>query len=104
MRVRRLRRRAGPVNLLPVDFADPPSLRGVMRAILGAAMALAALAFVVVSVGAGHVEWRLVALVLTRGGGWGVFDSALGTVLQPVRRFVGHGLTARGLPVCRACR
>src|SRR2546425_2102654 len=25
--VRRLRRRAGPVNLLPVDFADPPSLR-----------------------------------------------------------------------------
>src|SRR5207245_9087062 len=64
VRVRRLRGRAGPVNLLPVDFADPPSLRGVVRGILGVAMALAGLALVVVSIGAGHIEWRLAALVL----------------------------------------
>ena len=29
--MRRLRARAGPVNLLLVDFADPPSMRVVIR-------------------------------------------------------------------------
>ena len=102
MRVRRLRRRAGPVNLLPVDFADPPSLRGVMRGILGAAMALAALALVVVSLGAGHIEWRLVALVLTLWGAWGFVDSLIGTVLEPLGRFVGNALTGGAMPGGRA--
>jgi len=98
MRVRRLRRRAGPVNLLPVDFADPPSLRGVVRGILGVAMALAGLALVVVSIGAGHIEWRLAALVLTLWGAWGFLDALFGSVLEPLGRFVGDALTGGAMP------
>src|SRR3989454_10537173 len=98
MRVRRLRRRASAVNLLPVDFADPRSLRGVMRGILGVAMALAGLALVVVSIGAGHIEWRLAALVLTLWGAWGFFDSLFGSVLEPLGRFVGDALTGGAMP------
>src|SRR5437773_7208969 len=98
MRVRRLRRRAGPVNLLPVDFADPPSLRGVVRGILGVAMALAGLALVVVSIGAGHIEWRLATLVLTLWGAWSFFDSLFGWVLEPLGQFVGSALTGGSLP------
>src|SRR5213076_2558126 len=98
MRVRRLRRRAAPVNLLPVDFADPPSLRGVVRGILGVAMALAGLALVVVSIGAGHIEWRLAALVLALWSAWGFFDSLFGWVLEPLGRFVGNALTGGVMP------
>ena len=98
MRVRRLRRRAGPVNLVPVDFADPPSLRGVVRGILGAAMALAGLALVVVSIGAGHIEWRLGALVLALWGAWSFIDSLFGSVLEPLGRFVGNALTGGAMP------
>ena len=93
MRVRRLRRRAGPVNLLPVDVTDPPSGRAVVRGILGAAIVLAGLALVVVSVAAGHIEWRLVALVLALWGAWGFFDSLFGWVLEPLGQFVGNVLT-----------
>ena len=55
---------AGAVNLLrlharpnvpTVDFGDPPSLRAVIRGILGAATVLVGLALVVVSIHAGHV-------------------------------------------------
>ena len=98
MRVRRLRGRAGPVNLLPVDFADPPSLRGVVRGILGVAMALAGLALVVVSIGAGHIEWRLAALVLALWSAWGFFDSLFGWVLEPLGQFVGNALTGGVMP------
>src|SRR2546428_9069246 len=98
MRVRRLRRRAGPVNLLRGDFADPPSLRGVMRGILGVAMALAGLALVVVSIAAGHIEWRLVTLVLALWGVWGFFDSLFGWVLEPLGRLVGDALTGGAMP------
>src|SRR5438128_9182558 len=98
MRVRRLRRRAGPVSLLRVDFADPPSLRGVVGVILGVAMALAGLALVVVPIGAGHIEWRLAALVLALWGAWGFFDSLFGWVLEPLGQFVGNALTGGGMP------
>ena len=98
MRERRLRRRAGAVNLLPVDFADPPSLRGVIRGILSVAMALVSLALVVVSIGAGHIEWRLVALVLALWGACGFFDSLFGWVLEPLGRFVGDALTGGSMP------
>ncbi len=93
MCVRRLRRRAGAVNLLPVDVTDPPSVRGVVRGMLGAAMVLAALALVVVSIAAGHIEWRLGALVLALWGAWGFFDSLFGWVLEPLGEFVGNALT-----------
>ena len=98
MRVRRLRRRAGPVNLLPVDVTDPPSGRAVVRGILGAAIVLAGLALVVVSVAAGHIEWRLAALVLTLWGAWSFFDSLFGWVLEPLGQFVGSALTGGSLP------
>src|SRR5947208_1951910 len=66
--------------------------------ILGIAMALAALALVVVSIGAGHIEWRLAALVLTLWGAWGFFDSLFGSVLEPLGRFVGDALTGGSMP------
>jgi len=98
MRVRRLRRRAGPVNLLPVDLTDPPGVRAVVRGILGAAIVLVGLALVVVSVAAGHIEWRLVALVLALWGAWGFFDSLFGWVLEPLGQFVGNVLTGGAMP------
>jgi len=98
MRVRRLRRRAGAVNLLPVDVTDPPSVRGVVRGILGAAMVLAGLALVVVSTTVGHIEWRLAALVLALWGAWGFFDSLFGWVLEPLGEFVGNALTGGSMP------
>ncbi|PYP07805.1 MAG: hypothetical protein DMD56_14230, partial [Gemmatimonadetes bacterium] len=81
-----------------MDFADPPSLRGVIRGILSVAMALVSLALVVVSIGAGHIEWRLVALVLALWGAWGFFDSLFGWVLEPLGRFVGDALTGGSMP------
>ncbi len=69
-----------------------------VRGILGVAMALAGLALVVVSIGAGHIDWRLTALVLTLWGAWGFFDSLLGSVLEPLGRFVGNALTGGAMP------
>ena len=96
--MRRLRRRAGPVNLLPVDVTDPPGVRAVVRGILGAAMGLAGPALVVVSIAAGHIEWQLVALLLALWGAWGFFDSLFGWVIEPLGRFVGSVLTGGPMP------
>ena len=98
MRVRRLRRRAGPVNLLPVDVTDPPSARAVVRGILGAAMSLAGLALVVVSIAAEHIEWRLGALVLALWGAWSFVDSLFGWVVEPLGQLVGSALTGGSFP------
>jgi len=97
----------GAVNLLPshgrpnvptVDFADPPSLRGVMRGILGAALALAALALVVVSIGTRHIEWRLLTFVLTLWAAWSFFDGLFATVVEPLGRFMTNALTGGAMP------
>lgn len=85
-------------NVPAVDFADPPSLRGVLRGILGAAMALAGLALVVVSVGTGHIEWRLVTLVLTLWAAWSFFDALFGTLVEPLGRFLTNALTGGVMP------
>jgi hypothetical protein len=76
-----------------VDFADPPSLREVVRGILGAALALASLALVIVLISSGHMEWQLVGLMLTLWSAWGFFDTILGSVLEPLGRFLGNALT-----------
>jgi hypothetical protein len=81
-----------------VDFADPPSLRGVMRGILGAALALAVLALVVVSIGNWHIEWRLLTLVLTLWAAWSFFDGLFGTVVEPLGRFMTNALTGGVMP------
>src|SRR5690348_10909751 len=96
--VRRLRPRAGPVNLLPVSLEDPLSVRVVVRGILGAATALAALALLVVSIGAKHIEWHLVALTLTLWSAWSFFDSLFGSVVEPLGRFLGNALTGGAMP------
>src|SRR5205823_11918330 len=92
-RVRRLRGRAGPVNLLLVDFADPPSMRAVIRGVLGAASVVVGLALVVVSIDEGHVEGRLVALLLSLWGAWSFFGALLESVVEPLGRFLGTALT-----------
>ncbi len=81
-----------------MDFADPPSLRGVVRGILGVAMALAGVALVVVSIGAGHIEWRLAVLVLALWSAWGFFDTLFGWVLEPLGQFVGNALMGGAMP------
>ena len=97
----------GAVNLLPlharpnvptVDFEDPPSVRGIVRGILGGALALAALALVVVSVGTRPIEWRLVTLVLTLWAAWSFFDGLFGTVFEPLGRFMTSALTGGVMP------
>jgi len=54
-----------------VDVTDPPSVRTVVRGMLGAAMVLVGLALIVVSIDAGHIEWRLAALMLALWSAWG---------------------------------
>jgi hypothetical protein len=81
-----------------VDFADPPSLRGVMRGILGAALALGCVALVAVSISTRHIEWRLVSLVLTLWAAWSFFDGLFGTLLEPLGRFMSNALTGGAMP------
>jgi hypothetical protein len=81
-----------------VDFADPPSLRGVMRGILGAALALGCVALVAVSISTRHIEWRLVTLVLTLWAAWSFFDGLFGTLLEPLGRFMSNALTGGAMP------
>jgi hypothetical protein len=88
----------GPSNVPTVDFADPPSPRAVVRGILGAALGLAILALVVLFLGSGRLEWRLVALVLTLWGAWSFFDSVFGSVVEPFGRFLGNALTGGAMP------
>src|SRR5439155_1299667 len=102
VRVRRLRGRAGPVNLLLVDFADPPSMRAVIRGMLGAAAVVVGLALVVVSIAEGHVEWRLVALLLSLWGAWSFFGTLFESVVEPLGRFLGSALTGGAMPGDRA--
>ncbi|HVH68005.1 MAG TPA: hypothetical protein VM716_09070 [Gemmatimonadales bacterium] len=80
-----------------MDFADPPSLRAVVRGILGAALGLASLVLVIVLISSGQVEWRLVALMLTLWSFWGFFDMVLGSVVEPLGRFLGNALTGGAL-------
>ncbi len=81
-----------------MDFADPPSLRGVVRGILGAALALGCVALVAVSISTRHIEWRLVTLVLTLWAGWSFFDGLVGTLLEPLGRFMSNALTGGTMP------
>jgi hypothetical protein len=81
-----------------VDFADPPSPRAVVRGILGAALGLASLALVVLLISFGHIEWRLVALVLTLWAAWSFFDSLFGALVEPLGRFLGDALTGGAMP------
>ena len=81
-----------------MDFADPPSLRGVMRGILGAALALGCLALVVVSISTRHIEWRLVTLVLTLWAAWSFWDGLFGTLIEPLGRFMTNALTGGVMP------
>ena len=84
--------------MLLVDFADPPSLRAVIRGILGAATVLVGLALVIVSIDAGHVEWRLVALMLSLWGAWSFFGALLESVVEPLGRLLGNALTGGVMP------
>jgi hypothetical protein len=81
-----------------VDVTDPPSVRTVLRGMLGAAMVLVGLALIVVSIGTGHIEWRLAALMLALWGAWGFLDSLFGAVVEPLGRFVGDALTGGAMP------
>lgn len=81
-----------------MDFADPPSLRGVMRGILGAALALGCVALVAVSISTRHIEWRLVTLVLTLWAAWSFFDGLFGTLVEPLGRFMSSALMGGAMP------
>jgi len=81
-----------------VDLEDQLSVRVVLRGILGGGTAVAGLALVVVSIGARHVEWRLAALTLTLWSAWSFFDSLLGSVVEPLGRFLGNALTGGAMP------
>jgi hypothetical protein len=88
--------------LLLVDLADPPSPRAVVRGILGTASVLVGVALIVVSIAEGHVEWRLVALLLSLWGAWSFFGALLDSVVEPLGRFVGSALTGGAMPGDRA--
>jgi len=60
---------------------------------LGAASVVVGLALGVVSIGEGHVEWRLVALLLSLWGAWSFFGALLESVVEPLGRFLGTALT-----------
>jgi len=81
-----------------VDVTDPPSVRTVVRGMLGAAMVLVGLALIVVSIDAGRIEWRLAALMLALWGAWGFLDSLFGSVVEPLGQFVSNALTGGSMP------
>jgi hypothetical protein len=81
-----------------VDFADPPGLRAVVRGILGAALGLASLVLVIMLMSSGQMEWRLVALMVTLWSAWGFLDTVLGSVVEPLGRFLGNALTGGAMP------
>ena len=73
-----------------------------VRGILGAASVLVGVALIVVSIAEGHVEWRLVALLLSLWGAWSFFGALLDSVVAPLGRFVGSALTGGAMPGDRA--
>lgn len=73
-----------------------------VRGILGAASVLVGVALIVVSIAEGHVEWRLVALLLSLWGAWSFFGALLDSVVEPLGRFVGSALTGGAMPGDRA--
>lgn len=73
-----------------------------VRGILGAASVLVGVALIVVSIAEGHVEWRLVALLLSLWGAWSCFGALLDSVVEPLGRFVGSALTGGAMPGDRA--
>ena len=73
-----------------------------VRGILGTASVLVGVALIVVSIAEGHVEWRLVALLLSLWGAWSFFGALLDSVVEPLGRFVGSALTGGAMPGDRA--
>jgi len=73
-------------------------MRAVIRGMLGAASVVVGLALVVVSIDAGHVEWRLVALLLSLWGAWSFFGALLESVVEPLGRFLGSALSGGAMP------
>ena len=69
-----------------------------IRGILGAATVLVGLALVIVSIDAGHVEWRLVALMLSLWGAWSFFGALLESAVEPLGRFLDGALTGGAMP------
>ncbi len=69
-----------------------------VRGILGTALGLASLALVVLLISFRHIEWRLVALVLTLWAAWSFFDSLFGALVEPLGRFLGDALTGGAMP------
>jgi len=77
-------------------------MRAVIRGMLGAAAVVVGLALVVVSIAEGHVEWRLVALLLSLWGAWSFFGTLFESVVEPLGRFLGSALTGGAMPGDRA--
>ena len=73
-------------------------MRAVIRGMLGAAAVVVGLALVAVSIVEGHVEWRLVALLLSFWGAWSFFGTLLESVVEPLGRFFGNALTGGVMP------
>ena len=69
---------------------DPPNPLTVFRRIIGATLAVAAVALVVVSFNTGHIEWRLVALTAALWAFWSVGGEVYQRFLDPAGRFL-HG-------------
>src|SRR5258706_14800702 len=61
-------------------------------------MVLVGLALIVVSIDAGHIEWRLAALMLALWGAWGFPDSLFCSVIGPLGQFVNNALTGGAMP------
>jgi hypothetical protein len=81
-----------------VNYDDPPTPRAVVRGLLGGATLVALVALVPVSVAEGHIEWKLVALVFALWGGYGLCDMMLGSVVEPLGRFMEGQLTGGDMP------
>ena len=73
-------------------------MRAVIRGMLGAAAVVVGLALVVVSIDEGHVEWRLVALLLSLWGAGSFFGALLESAVEPLGRFLDGALTGGAMP------
>lgn len=78
-----------------MDLLDPPGPSTVVRFALGAALAVAVVLLVVVSVASGHIVWDLAAFALLLWAAWSFFGSVFES-LQSLGGLLGGALTGGG--------
>jgi hypothetical protein len=81
------------------DWEDP---RAVVRSLLGVALAVATIFWIILSISAGRIDWRMAAFVGLLWAFWTMFNDVVRLFVEPVTRRVSSlavGGVADGVPM-----